>query len=590
MQQTTIAPGPDGTLQLRVGDVWRPISLDGHRVDAFNPGWRVECALAGDLLGIIALRHESGEAAHWFVDRTGARITDNPAALMHPFRRALATDLDRAARALLLGRPGAAWLQDTPASLRAMLADLHAPPPTRILSDPPAPYDAAHIATLFATDHAANTLRALTHGHMLFPSPIDGRPLPCAHGIAYSPFLFAYRIDDTDNDATAYVIATQHRCEPRALFLPREGALIARSDDDAAFIGEHFGTDIAAWLGAFALRHAPDWQAWYVATPRKPLVVTRETHIGHHLWNELSGLQDLLANPTVAAHPPEILVCNHTLSEMWGPLETIFPELAGRVSRGGDGGDLAKICLHQQIFPMRPSASRVPAALSARIRAAMQAGRALPHGRHDRVVLVNPRTENRTANDLVGLFAGLAREILAQSGPFTLVVDGHNDNPHAPTGTWLGVHWNRAAASPLQAERDVVTGLRTALADAPIEIIDNLGAPLMESIRWAMAASFHICIWGAGLAKYAWVAKRPGLAITSAWNLVNRHDLHIYDSEDFVEDPPLLLLPDPSHVTDTPAARQLVELPEPRFWNFNLAAADLSAAIARLLALPPPPN
>ena len=385
------------------------------------------------------------------------------------------------------------------------------------------------------------------------------------------------------HDRVGYVIATQHRCEPRALYLPSEGLLISRSDDDAAFIAEHFGGDIATWLGAFVLRHAPDFVNWLTAPARKPLLILREAHIGHHLWNELSGLHDLLAHPAIAARPPDVLVCNHTLSEMWGELESIFPELDGRVSRGGDGSDLAVHCLQQHILPLRPSASRVPKGLSARIRATMARGREIPKRAHP-IVLFNPRTENRTATDLVSLFEGLAGLLLDLAGPITIVIDGHNENPSAPTGTWLGVHWNRAELPPLEAERAFASALRERLVELPIEIVDTLGQPLAASIVWASAASFHISIWGAGLAKSAWIAGLPGLAITSQWNLRNRHDLHIYDNEEFVELPPMLLFPNPDDIEDCPNAKQLVPIKEPRFWNFTLEPASLREKLQTLLA------
>ncbi len=585
MQLAVVIAAADGALWLSGPGGERAITLHGAPVRVFEPGWNVGLALAGEGLALLLLAHEDGRDAVWFLDDAGGRIGDDAAGLPGPARMALDAGLARLV-AGLHGDGGPDWLSAGPARARGVLAGLYAPGPGVVVApeNPPAPLDARHLAALLGSDHQANVGRALREGALVWPSPVDGRDLACAHGIAVSPFLFLYRIVDAVHDVVAYVVATQHRCEPRALFLPAGETLIARSDDDAAFIGQHLGADIGTWLGRFALAHAPDWRAWRDGPAERALLVLRETHLGHHLWNELAGLEGLLADQAIAADPPEVLVCNHGLSEMWGRIEALFPALAGRVRRGDDGAGLAVECLAGRVLPLRPSASRVSVALAARVRAAMAGARA-PARRARPLVVFNPRTENRTATDLVGLFAGIALVLLEEAGPFDLVIDGHNAHPGGPTGTLLGVHWDRARGSPLEAERAVAAGLSAALAGRDVGIIDNLGAPLSASIGWACVADFHVSIWGAGLAKYAWVARLPGLALTSRWNLASRHDLRIYDDDAWVEQAPLLLLPAPGDVTDHPGAPQLVPIDEPRFWNFSLDPASQRDNVRRLLRL-----
>ena len=589
MQLAAVISAADGALWLAMPGGDRAITMNGLPVRGFEPGWSVSAALAGADIALLLLAHADGRAAVWFVDAAGARIGDDPAALPDAARAALATALASLVDALL--GDGAEFLAGLGEGACAALARLYDPPPCRRAPPeaPPAPLDARHLAALLESDHQANVARALRDGALSWPGPVDGRALLSAHGIAVSPFMFLYRLADPALGSPAWVVATQHRCAPRALFLPAARLLIARSDDDAEFIRAHLGADIGAWLGRFALAHAPAWLAWRAPPPSRALLVLRETHLGHHLWNELSGLDGLLADPAIAADPPELLVCNHALSEMWGRIEALFPPFAGRVRRGDDGAGLAEECLRGRVLPLRPSADFVPVALAARVAASVTGGVRLAGGPRPargprRLVLFNPRTENRTATDLVGLFAGIARLLLELAGPIDIVLDGHNAHDAGPTGTLLGVHWNQARGSPLAAERAVAAGLVAALAGSEARIIDNLGAPLATSIGWAMVADFHVSIWGAGLAKYAWVARLPGLALTSRWNLRSRHDLHIYDDPRWVEAPPLLLLPDPDDVTDAPGAPQLVPINEPRFWNFSIDPASQTENLRRLLA------
>jgi hypothetical protein len=102
---------------------------------------------------------------------------------------------------------------------------------------------------------------------------------------------------------------------------------------------------------------------------------------------------------------------------------------------------------------------------------------------------------------------------------------------------------------------------------------------------WSRHARYFVAIWGAGLAKYRWLTNRPGLVVSSRWNLLHREDLHIYDSADYMEDPAPIEFIDAGLVHDMPDAPilQRYVLQDARSTaNFHTDRDGLSEAVRRL--------
>ena len=124
-------------------------------------------------------------------------------------------------------------------------------------------------------------------------------------------------------------------------------------------------------------------------------------------------------------------------------------------------------------------------------------------------------------------------------GRVAVVVDGHNSRPF-PDGqadSYLGFNESRASSPPIEVERDIVRSLSAAFDNSDVTIVDNVGGSMDASLFWLDQSRFFIAPWGAGLAKYRWIANKPGLIVSSRWVLRNKGDLHIYDSEKYMETP-----------------------------------------------------
>jgi hypothetical protein len=126
-------------------------------------------------------------------------------------------------------------------------------------------------------------------------------------------------------------------------------------------------------------------------------------------------------------------------------------------------------------------------------------------------------------------------------------------------------------------ELEIVMRMRRLHSDK-LRIINTVGAPIARSLFWAQQAAFFVALWGAGLAKYRWIANKPGLVLTNRANLVQMDgDLGIYNSPAMMDVPTLLDFIDAEHVTDLPA-------PDSFYANFNVDPAALRLALDRLIA------
>ena len=91
-----------------------------------------------------------------------------------------------------------------------------------------------------------------------------------------------------------------------------------------------------------------------------------------------------------------------------------------------------------------------------------------------------------------------------------------------------------------------------------VGVFNLLGASVTASICACDLSDFFIAPWGAGLAKYSWVAKKRGFVFSNTETLTNKHDLDIYHSSKYIENPssieffPTDLITDMSSDNDDP--------------------------------------
>ena len=533
-------------------------------------GWRIRRVSSLFFPVFVAdLHHEDGRTAYWFFDGNGSFITDSWGRLPEPARAALSAHGATILEDLwqdVVAHPGCgtrdhveAFLE-LPLATRKIIFDFKHTPPvpgartvTWAMTDAE-PAALAHVlrtergTVLLERGHLRRTLlryiqdqniALVNEGTISWPSLIDGKELPASgFAILLDSLCFAYRVQDLDVGFTFYIIAMEWHFRSFGLYFPENDLLICRDSEHLAGLVRHNANHRLNFLS-----HAVQFGGAMLAGFRQPPGKVYHTfrghpamHIGHFIWQDLSGVADFLAAVKPERIPQFLVPESNLRPEIYGPIDEIFPILQGKVVRTDD--------MFSAMTPMlyRENA-RVIKATSIYVRRAvgsaiLRAYRDLPAwrkliGRRQKirkgssvVVLLGLRVGNRTIPDIETLGKRLIGAIGENFAGATVIIDGQNASPDAMYGS-VGDN----AAGPdsfLRQETDIARALTKHAALHGCGIVNNIGRPIAESLLWCKIADFFVAPWGAALAKYRWICNKPGLVLTSRWNLENLHELAIY--------------------------------------------------------------
>lgn len=601
----------------RLMQIW----LNGEPVRSFLPGWTPDFVFAGfSPVYLLVLSHVDGAKAIWYLDDIGnfignrslaelvaphaAAVQQGAGRVIGEIWRSLACSpqlaLSAEARAFFelpdadRNQIAAACLPGLQLSSRTILLDPAAPEDESIVLAGPGRQIALRtgdVRRLLGEDLKTKLLESIRTGMLSFPSPVDGSSLHTDVSICITEFLFLYRLHDEKNDFVFYVVASSHRCIIISTYLPEFGVVILNDAWKTNFIDLSFGASIDHLLALHLCERGPNIAKYLAGAKRRVTVAYREQHLGHHLWNELTGIDDLVRHVPVP-EIPEIILVGAAGSEMYGKVDEIYPELAGRVNRGiGDHRQLAEYAYRQNLCIVRPTSDYISQALTSRVISGLER-EAEENGDARRlkelqaagytIVLLGLRVENRTIVDLPEFCRRCVDFLSRNTRKIAVVVDGHNSTANQD-GTYKSHGEGDAGTSPVEVEKQIVHQLSTAFPDGNVVIIDNIAATVGRSLVWASHAHFFVALWGAGLAKYRWIANKPGFIITNRWNLLHRVDLHIYDSPAYMESPAPIDFVADAQVHDAPAAVQLLPLPGESFANFHVDESGVFAVLQRLL-------
>ena len=280
---------------------------------------------------VLALVREDGERAAWYLNEQLQYVGNTPAALQDAYRASL--------RAAILGYVGAVWqelvcaprpmfdpagsmLSGMDSGLRSALIreEQHAPSfaATEVvldaLDDPLAAEQEAGsprrllssgaIREIFQHDCSEILTDALRRGRLVLASPFGGAPQEAQGGLVLGSFTIAYRFADAAAGHAFYAVMSLWRCDLVALYFPELRVLIFRDDWSRRMLDESLGETLQRAILSHCAEHAPALAA-YLARPDKQLVaMLYQPHLGHHLWNELTGLDALVRDVPPEKLPP----------------------------------------------------------------------------------------------------------------------------------------------------------------------------------------------------------------------------------------------------------------------------------------------
>lgn len=403
-----------------------------------------------------------------------------------------------------------------------------------------------HAGQVVALDRAAllahlredlqDSIAGSCDGRLRRPGIVAGSTeLVAAQGaLCHREGAFAYRFHNPAVGLVSYMIAGYENFHGYAIYVPAAGKLFVL--EGRAIVGALACTHLARWLlECFAL--FGDLMPGYLAAGAcgfdSVMDAPPKLHIGHHLWNELSGIDRLLQQLDRLPDLRWLVADGLGSTEMYGPIDTLFPRLAGRVVRSFDtmqaavrdtlqrcrltvrvtGGFVSDDLSHRLMAHARTIAS-------ARISADLDACQ-----RADIVVVLGLRVENRTHVELRRFFCRLVLAILEIWPGAVFIVDGHNIQDGG--ASYRSYNNDDAVRTPISEEIRVLDEIQDIFGKT--RIVSAVGLPLADNLTLLDAAHCFVSPWGAGLAKYRWTARKPGYVFTSVANLQTRGDLRIYD-------------------------------------------------------------
>lgn len=613
----------NGSLHITLCGHDLPLLMSGEPVREFLPGWRAAALFTGFApLFLLELVHESGARATWFHDHRLQRIGDAVAALpreLADLLKSRAVPLLRLLTGPLLGSCNPvvdprvrAFLGVNEATRLAIgmlcVDELVRPPILHLVGE--------LVSNALVYRGEDDRLRLLDHdwvsealfqdwqdriagfaraGRMSWPSPVDGVELYAQGGLVFDDFHFAFRFVDHRHKLVFFVMVGEHLSAIAGIWFPSMGLMVTR-DGTQHGLARALIRSMPAWFVTHSLLWADELFVYLNKGATRFASVMRGppgVHIGHQLWNELSGIDRYEQDAPDALFEWIVLNSGEGI-EVYGPIDRLFPELAGKVNRRlHNGADLARYSYEQGILVLRVTREHVSRRLRQRIQqhvaelpAAQRVTNMLPATRDAPVILFGLRVENRTIVDLDDFLRHFVAFVADRYPGALIVFDGHNAAGEQADDKVIGSHGEGfAGRSPVSVEHELVSGLRTAFSERPVTILDTIGAPISASIAWATASDCFVSIWGASLAKYRWVCNAPGYVLTSRANLLQRGDLHIYDDPAYMQDPSPLVFPDPDLITDEPEAAQLVPV-APGDWalfNFRVDQARLLPEIGMFI-------
>ena len=454
---------------------------------------------------------------------------------------------------------------------------------------PPPWTDPAAVRRTLSVDLQDRLVEGMRTGALTWPSPLDGAAMSCTGGFTLDDFNSLFRFADRASGSDLFILATEHMSRVAGLYVPAYGIAISLGGDQKRMLLQHF-----PMLGRHVLHHIAYFAdaifAGYVhsAAPMRFATFLRgggSAHLGHQLWNELTAIDALVAE-LPNDRLPEWLIPGMPGNEIefYGRIDALFPEIAGRVRRGfADQRALLSYAHANRLILFRATRTHISDGLRRRVMA-HAALRAPAIQVTSRTILIGLRVENRTATDLNALCALIVEEAIRLRPGCTIVFDGHNARGDTRSDQTIGSYReDRASQSLLAVERAVVDAMRERFANAPVTLLDTLGEPLAVSLAWSQACDGFVALWGAGLAKYRWVANKVGLIVTSRWNLENKGDLHLYHAAAYMTDPTPLAFVPAEALHDCPEAPMLVPFSHPSYSNFSFDPDAMRACVRAFL-------
>ncbi|TWF57160.1 hypothetical protein [Neorhizobium alkalisoli] len=600
----------DGGYRIQFGNgLAVPLRNHGDLVQTFDPGWFPRFVYVGFYpIMALELQHRDGRQATWWLDGTMNGVGDSVRHLGKPIRELLLRNSAHVMRHIV-DASFSATHEPVPDSVNGFYS---LNPNTRqeiidsFLRQSIPPIGIRDITQedgviLIATDHGEvevfdrdrvkaslemdfrETSLKWLGGAMSWKSIYDDGEFEFRGSMPLDDFRFALKFSDAEDRREFFLLVSHHCSQVIGIFSPSCSSVFCLNGERIGLFRSLY-SNFEDMLGRHLKKYSSELKTYFASGKKKIASLPRlapQTHLGHQLWNELSGVDMVLRNRRPGDLPEWWIVEADESVEIYGPLERLYPEIATRVRRGLSSLDEATRFAYKNNFALlRITDEYVSSGLRARIKSVVDAtaigqevNRYVSENRRGPIVVFGLRTENRTHVDPVDFFVRVAKSFERRFGKGTIVIDGHNGNEEfATTGKVRSHGEHLSLRPPVDVEREIVDAVGAGLKGTGVDVVSTIGASMYRSAAWGNNADCFIGIWGAGLTKYRWISNIPGAIVSSAHNLGGRPDFNIYFNEKYMEDPSPVLMPPRGTIEDDAQAKLLISVADQSsasYYNFR---------------------
>ena len=572
----------DGFYHVDMGDGLLLPIRNGRKMDEFSGGWSPVCASKEFLpVVVLLLRREDGVLAPWYLDaelnRVGGTVAEIPPHLRVPM-------LERVAKVFqtivsfahpFCGSKGVEATADLAIFGEQILGDLAdsaaqaADPKVRVikradvdfnLSEEDIEANLPYLRRAFEGKLQHDFLLLIRNKELRRPSPLSGLSCSARIGLILTPRLTAYQFVDELADTLFYVIPDHYFEQVIAIYVPHLRVYIV--ENGAPPFAELF------WrLSTHVIANHKAITCFMNASTKLPVNFLSDfpwLHIGHVLWNELSGLEELI-NLIENDLLPHVCVINASMgSEVYGPIDNLFPEFSDRLLRWETPWSaVAEKVYNAGFLYFRYMTKFVRSRVGIRVLSSVKQDPRLMDDQQtaERLcdetrigVCLGLRCGNRMIQDQTQFLILSIEHLIDRLGRVTVILDGMNSRINSDPTTLYG------AFGPANDEDNLIIELKTVFevrrrfrGNPQVEIISTVGRSINASLFWINKSRFFVAPWGAALAKYRWICNKPGFVMTNRPILANPiGDIMIYHHSDYMESPSKLAFIALDKVSDAP--------------------------------------
>ena len=241
-------------------------------------------------------------------------------------------------------------------------------------------------------------------------------------------------------------------------------------------------------------------------SPKDIAVIVGDTNnIGHHIWNELSAIQNL-CDTGIINKISQVFIGIHEFLN----IEDIFPELSGKVVRFSTERDFFRLLIENNYISVRVTGKLIQNQLAERIyRTSVlkcdndfleQVERVKQQ--HFPLLLIQVRTFRlKWLSQIEGL-ASLIRQLSNNFPNLGIVFDGWS-LPERQEHSDIVVSKIRQAKACMENIINILP--------QEIGVYSTIGYPIYKTIIWAHAVSLYVVPMGSGVTIPRWIANKPGV-------------------------------------------------------------------------------